>query len=193
MPVDVVRSEERQVDPVGARMERSETHRARPVLVMAERDQRSVMHQQPWTQVQVDVGPVRDVESQPFGEEHDRRLDPEEVAGAPPRDVGSVERHDTRTGAERAAGAVVEAVSAPVVVCLPRGDRVLDHQRGVARVVAERQRHVALRAVAADELQHVDALRPVPRRCGSVSRATTALRSCWSRMCGRAGLDVSAE
>ena len=56
---------------------------------------------------------------------------------------------------------MVQAVAAPVVVRLPCRHGVLDHQGGVAGVVADGERHVALRAVARDELQQVDALGPV--------------------------------
>ncbi len=62
---------------------------------------------------------------------------------------------------EGSVGSHVQAAAAPRVVGLPRRDLVLDHERGVAGVVANDQRDVRLAADARDQLQQVGAFGPV--------------------------------
>ena len=110
--------------------------------------------------VEVDARRVRHVEAL-FLEPHDQWvLEPDEVTRPGAERVGPVERHDPRPGLEVAAPPaepVVEGVVAVLVVRLPLRHRI-DHQEpGAAGVVADRQRHVPVGAVVADDAEEVDA------------------------------------
>ena len=109
--------------------------------------------------VQVEVGPVGEVQAERLDQPDQRQLVAEEVAGALLGGIGPVEGHHPRAGGRGPVGADVQAASAPAVVGLPGRDRVLHHQGGLAGVVADGQGHVAL-AGGRDQLEQVVAGRP---------------------------------
>ncbi len=99
------------------------------------------------------------VEPFPLGQADQRQLVAEEVGRAHAGAVGPVEgRHP------RAVGVVngttwppVEVAAAPVVVGLPGGDGVHEHQRRARGRVCHRERDIALRAGGCDQFQQVRA------------------------------------
>src|SRR5581483_9563297 len=160
---DGVGPEERDVHALVARLSGRVAHLGRPVLIVAKGEQGLVVQQLPASLVEVDVGPVGDVQPQRFDKRDQRKLIAEEVARPLTHCVGTVERHNSRPVLEvRAVVAglpLIEVVAAPQVVRLPRGHRVLNDEGGRAAIVSDRERHVVLHAGITDQLEEVDTWR----------------------------------
>ena len=143
------------------RLHERSAHRRRVVLVVPETDQALVTEHEARIAIEVDVGHVRDVEPEVFGQRDQRELVVEEVGRALVEVVRTVEADDLGPADTLEARAHVEAAAAPRVVGLPRRHRVEDHQRGRRVVVAHRQRDVVAAAIARAEHEQVVAGRPV--------------------------------
>ena len=117
--------------------------------------------------VQVDVGPVGQVEPEALEVHEQRQLVAHEVrrARGPRLRIGAVEGHDAGPVGEalpaRSGPSVVEAVAAPQVVGLPRRDAVLNDVGRHGGVVADGEGHELLLTPAAHQLEQVAAREPV--------------------------------
>ena len=157
MPVDLVTAEESQVHPAVAGAHHVIAHVCRPVLVVPEREDCAGSVEQVRIGVQVHVGGVAKPMSGPLGEQQERKLEVQEVAGARHGvgRIGAVEADRPGALGVLAGGTAVEAVAAPRVVGLPGGDRVDDHDPSLVRGSAHRQRHKLLGAVCPIEADQV--------------------------------------
>ncbi len=164
-----VGAEEGQVDPAGVGGGSTLAHGLGPVLVVAQAEEAAMVHEQLRAGVQIDVGPVGQVEPEALEVEQQRQLVADEVGCArrPGLGVGTVEGDGPGAvgegGPTAPVGPVVEAVAAPEVVGLPGGDAVLEHVGRHGRVVADGEGDELLLAAVTDELQQVAAGQPVLR------------------------------
>ena len=176
-PVDGVGAQEGDVDAGRHGVVGRRAHHLGPVLIVPEADEGLVVGEQGRLRVQVEVGRVRDVETEALGQEEKGELVPDEVGGAPGgpvigdgRTTPPASGWPPRRGPRRGSGR-------PGVVRLRGGDRAHNHEGGVAGVVTHDQRHVAVGAPGevADDLEEVVARRPVRRNGHREGRLPVAL------------------
>ncbi len=141
--------------------------RRRPVLVVAEREQRAGPVQQVRVGVDVHAGDVGERQAEAFSQLDELPLvvqEHERAAGV----VGPVQADRQRAVAVigDAAGAVVEVVAAPGVVGLPGLDPVLDHDLACGGGGPDGDGDEPLRARLGVQPQQVGAFRPAVRRHG---------------------------
>ena len=133
---------------------------------MAHGKEGPVACQQSGPLMKVNIGPVGEVDAEPFEVVEQREFVAEKVGGplGPGLGVGTVKRDNAGPVLEIASTArlfaVVEGVFAPQVVGLPCGHAVLEHEGGGGGIVADGQRHVLLLAPLTLEFQEVISRRP---------------------------------
>ena len=144
LPVDLVATEEGEVDPVVARGLDVVALLGRPVLVVAHRHEGLVLQELAAAAGGVDTGEVADVVAVALEPAEHRVLGVEEpvLDRSAPGDEGAVVAHLVGVPGTR-----VEAVAAVAVVRLPGGVRCLEQEIGVAVVVAHDEGDVARPAV----------------------------------------------
>ena len=158
-----------------------------------------MVHEELRLSVEVDVGPVGQVQAEALEVEQQGQLVADEVgrARSPGLGVGAIEGHGAgavgELGPPCTVGPVVEAVAAPQVVGLPRGDAVLEHVGRHGRVVADGQRDELLLPAVADELQEVAARQPVLRDVEGQGRRPWAAHRAEPGRHDRGGLRAGRE
>ena len=154
VPVDGVGAEKREVHPGGPGRQQCRPHGARVILVMAKRDHRPRPAEQARILVEIDIGLIGERDAGPFRQREVAWSKGDETHRAVAV-VGAVERH-RGAAVGRTRRALVQAVAAPHVVGLPRGDIIEHDDRTGGARRPDRHGHEPLRTAGATRRSRYD-------------------------------------